>query len=298
MPDLSQWLVFGALALLAGGAVAWPLFHAQAADPQPDREGSALRHRISLEALLDVEADRRAGSLDDASYERERSEAETRAALTLAQVDAPPQVSTPAAARGDGRRAAAWLGAALAGALLVGFALPEPLSLAPRTVMNQPLADALAREAERQAEIQRLLAAFEADPRDPGVLSDLADAYLAGSSADDLQRGAVALQLLIAVDPENRSAYRRLITAYITAGDWTDAQAATDSYAIIAGPQEADIPFFRGLIAFRQGENAAAVRLFDEFLRLAPDDDRVSMVAGLRADAAGRLPGASPSPGS
>lgn len=303
MPDLLQWALLAALGLLAGAAIGWPLLRVRAAAPDPDadREARALRHRIALEGLLDVEADRRAGSLDDASYRRERAEAEERAALTLAQVDAldaPPDRPEPAGAPpGGGRRTAAWLGAGLAAALLVGFALPAPAGLSERTVVNQALADALAREAGRQADIQRLLTALEADSQDAEVLSDLADAYLAGSTTQDLQRAAVALQVLIAVEPQDRSAYRRLITAYLAAGDRTDAQAATDAYATFAGSEEPDIPFFRGLIAFRSGDSAAAVRHFDRFLLLAPDDDRAAMVTSLRAEAAGQLPGASPSPG-
>jgi cytochrome c-type biogenesis protein CcmH/NrfG len=246
---------------------------------------------------LAVEADRRAGSLDDAAYQRERAEAEERAALTLAEVEAPRQrPALPSTRSGGGRRPVAWLGAALTAALLVAFALPEPFSLAPQTVVNQGLADALAREAERQAEIQRLLTAVESNPDDPALYSDLADAYLAGSSAEDLQRAAVALQVVIGLDPQNRSAYRRLITAYIAAGDYADAQAATDSYAGFADPDEPDIPFYRGLIAFRTGEAAAAVRHFDRFLVLAPDDERAAMITSLRADAAGQLSSASPRP--
>lgn len=300
MPDLLQWALLAALGLLAGAAIGWPLLRVRAAAPDPDadREARALRHRIALEALLDVEADRRAGSLDDASYRRERADAEERATLTLAQLDAPPGLPEPESARPEGgRSAAAWLGAGLAAALLVGFALPAPAGLSERTVVNQALSDALAREADRQADIQRLLTALEADSQDAEVLSDLADAYLAGSTAQDLQRAAVALQVLIAVEPQDRSAYRRLITAYLAAGDRTDAQAATDAYATFAGSEEPDIPFFRGLIAFRSGDSAAAVRHFDRFLLLAPDDDRAAMVTSLRAEAAGQLPGASPSPG-
>ena len=56
--------------------------------------------------------------------------------------------------------------------------------------------------------------------------------------------------------------------------------------APIADADEPDIPFYRGLIAFRRGDNAAAVRQFDRFLELAPDDGRASMVSGLRAEAA------------
>jgi cytochrome c-type biogenesis protein CcmH len=303
MPDAVQWALLAGIGLATAAAIGWPLLRNRSSgtvsfDGRAEAEARALRHRIALEGLLDVEADRRAGSLDDASYQRERAEAEERAAQTLtAATEVGPSPALTPPTKGQGRRAAAWLGAALAAALLVGFALPAPAGLAERTVVNQALADALAREADRQAEIQRLLAELDADPRDAQVLSDLADAYLAGSSAEDLQRAAVALQVLLAVEPQNRSAYRRLITAYISAADWSDAKAATDSYATLAGPDEPDIPFFLGLIAFRQGDDAAALPHFDRFLELAPHDDRAPMVISLRAEAAGQLPASSVAPG-
>jgi cytochrome c-type biogenesis protein CcmI len=300
MPDLGAWLTFLAGGLLVAGAIAWPLLRSRSAsipfDTRAEGEAQALRHRVALDALLDVEADRRAGSLDDASYERERSEAEARAAETLQ-----PQVTTASAGvpgTGGSRRPLVLLGAFVALALVVGYALPGPIGLGQRTLVNQGLADARAREADRQAESQRLLTLLAADPRDAGVVSDLADAYLAGGSAKDLQQAAVALQLLLGLEPENHSAYRRLINAYIVTGYYDDAQATTDSYATIADADEPDIPFYRGLIAFRRGDNAAAVRLFDRFLELAPDDGRATMVSSLRAEAAGELPGTSAPPGS
>ena len=197
----------------------------------------------------------------------------------------------------DRRGRVAVLGALVALALLVGFALPGTIGLGQRTVVNQALADAMAQEADRQAEIQRLLDMFAADSHDAQVVSDLADAYLAGDSADDLQRAAVALQILLALQPENHSAYRRLINAYLATAYYDDAQATTDSYATIADPDEPDIPFYRGLIALRRGDNDTAVREFDRFLELAPDDGRAPMVSSLRAEAAGELPGASSAPG-
>jgi cytochrome c-type biogenesis protein CcmI len=300
MPDALQWLLFALVAAGTAVAVGWPLLRGVRSEPastaNPEAEARALRHRVALEGLLDVEADRRAGSLDDAAYQRERADAEERAAETLAEPEAP--VAAPARTNGNGRRAATWIGAGLAAALLVGFALPGPNGLGERTVVNQALADERAQEAARQATIQRLLTAFAANPQDRQVLSDLADAYLDGTSTEDLRRAATALQVLLAVDPRNRSAYQRLVTAYISAGDWKDAQAATESYAGITGEDEPDIPFFRGLIAFRQGQNDVALRHFDRFLALAPDDPRAAMIKSLRAQAAGELPGSSPSPGS
>jgi len=299
MPDLAQWALLAAIGLAVAAVLAWPLVRSWPSTPGPaahaDAEARALRHRVALEALLDVEADRRAGSLDDASYQRERGEAEARAAETLEP--APLHPSPPAPAAGKGRGMIAVLGAAVALALLVGFALPGAIGLGQRTIVNQPLADALAREADRQAEIQRLLGLLGANPGDVQVVSDLADAYLAGGSGRDLQQAALMLQLLLALEPENDSAYRRLITAYLVTADYDDAQATTDAYATFAGPDEPDIPFYRGVIAFRRGDNALAVREFDRFLALAPDDGRAPMVRGLRAQVAEALPGASAAPG-
>ena len=86
----------------------------------------------------------------------------------------------------------------------------------------------------------------------------------------------------------NASAYRRLITAYINAQDWTDARSALDAYAKFAADDEPDIPFFRGLIALRgDGDEAEAVRHLDRFLELAPHDPRAAMVLSLRERAAG-----------
>ena len=303
MPEVVQGLLLAGIALVTAVAVGWPLIRGRSGPVAPaaaesEVEARALRHRVALDALLDVEADRRAGSLDDASYVRERADAEARAAQTLTEPLDEKASPEPAAGRpAGGRRMVLWLAAALAVAVLVGFVLPAPLGLAERTVVNQALADELAQESARQAEIQRLLGALAADPQNPQVFSDLADAYLAGTSSADLQRAAVALQVLLGLEPKNESAYRRLVTAYISAADWADASGATDSYAAIAAPDEPDIPFFRGLIAFRQGDNGTATREFDRFLQLAPHDARASMVTSLRAEASGQLPGASASPG-
>ncbi len=299
MPDLGQWALLLILAALTAVAIGWPLRRgAPLPRPDLDTEGAELRHRVALEALHDVEADRRAGSLDDESYARQREEAEARAAASLAELEAARGGGPGPLAKPGGRRAVAWLAAVLGVLLLGGFALPAPIGLAERTVVDQALADAQAKEKARLADIQRLLNELAANPRDTNVLSGLADAYLAGSTVEELRRAAVALQVLLSLDPQNRSAYRRLVTAYITADDWADARAATDSYAKVA-PDEPDIPFFRGLIALRgDSDTAEAIRQFDRFLQLAPDDPRAAMVRSLRADAAGELSGASPSSGS
>jgi cytochrome c-type biogenesis protein CcmH len=184
------------------------------------------------------------------------------------------------------RRAAAAVAIGLVILLAIGLALPEPYGLAAETVVNQPLAEAEAAEAERQAEIEQLLAAVVADPDDRDALSDLADAYLAGSNAEDLQRAALVLLTLIGMDSDDPEPYGRLITAYIRAGAWIDAANATDALAELT-PESADVPFFRGLIAWRGEQDAeSAIAAFDQFLANAPDDPRVPMIRALRAEAA------------
>jgi cytochrome c-type biogenesis protein CcmH len=184
------------------------------------------------------------------------------------------------------RRALAGVAIGLVIALAVGYLLPEPYSLAAETVVNQPLAEAQAAEAARQVEIQRLLAVVAANPEDRAALSDLADAYLAGATAEDLQAGAQLLLALISLEPDDPDPYARLITAYFRAEDWVNAEAATDALAEL-DPDSADIPFFRGLIAWQGHRDAeAALDAFDQFLAQAPDDPRVPMIRALRSEAA------------
>jgi cytochrome c-type biogenesis protein CcmH len=188
--------------------------------------------------------------------------------------------------RAAARRLAVGAAATLVALLGIGFLLPEPYSLAAETVVNQPLAEAHAEEAARQAEIERLLALIAAEPTDTASLSDLADAYLAGPAAEDLQRAASILLFLIGLEPDDPDPYARIISAYIRASDWIDAAAATDALAEVV-PDSPDVPFFRGLIAWRgYGDAATALDAFDTFLEIAPDDPRVSMIRALRQQAA------------
>lgn len=255
-------------------------------------EGVLIRRRIAIEALHDIEIDRRAGSLASDDYLRVRHEAELRAAAAVAEFDRPapePPAATPEPRTQVGRRSALALAAVLVAVLVVGYLLPPPMSLANGTVVNEPLAAALEAEREREDQIRRLTAALADAPRDVATLERLADLYLAGSGEEDLVRAAYVLLAIIGLDPANEDAHAQLATAYIRAGDYENAEAATDAVERLA-PGSPDVPFFRGLIAL--GGNAdpdVAVEAFDRFLRLAPDDPRVPMVRGLRSEAASQL---------
>ena len=314
MPDLGLLVLTMVLAALAAGFIVLPLARpapgdAPRSEPGADLEALAVRHRIAVESLRDVEADHRAGIQDEAGYLAQRAEAEERAALTLAALEAArerqeagaagPRATTPTTGR-DPRgsiRVLAIVAGALVLLLMAGTLLPAPLSLANGTVVDQQLAAAQAAEQQRLAEIDRLRGLLASNPRDAASLVELANLYLSGGSATDRTTAAQLLLFAIQLEPKNADAYRLLITAYISAGDYPDATAATDAFAKVV-PGSADVSFFRGLIALQgSGDRAAAVRWFDAFLAAAPDDPRAAMVRSLRAEAAGELPGASRVPG-
>ena len=270
--------------LVAGAAVLAPLWRPTAV-AVPDDDAAALRHRVALEALRDVEADRRAGSLDDAAYAAQLADAEGRAAETRAALDRGGGHS-PAPAPGSARRT--WplvIAATIAGVLIIGSLVPAT-GIASRTVIDEALAAAEAAQLAREHRIEELTAALAEDPTDTGVLSELADAYLAGSSGADLVAAASALQLLIALEPERADAYERIMSAYLRAGDGANARAAHDAYLALRTADPAEAAFFDGLIALRgEGDPAGAAEAFDRFLELAPDDPRAEMVQALRDDA-------------
>jgi cytochrome c-type biogenesis protein CcmI len=282
MPDL----VILALALLAAGIVVLaPLRGRTQVTKDDDREAAELRHRVALESLRDVEADRRSGSLDDAAYATQLAEAEGRAVETRRALEAV-QASTPAATDGTQRRGAI-VAAAVIGALLVGgWAVPAS-GLANRTEINEALAAAEAAEGARQDRIRALTEELAAAPDDAELLSELADAFLAGQDREDLSRAVVLLQALLAVDPERPDAYERMISAYLRAGDAVNARAAHDSYAEQSFADPVELAFLDGLIARAEGADERAVAAFERFLELAPDDPRADMIQGLRDEAAG-----------
>lgn len=271
--------------VVAGALVLWPL---RRASPQPspaEDDAAILRHRVALEALRDVETDRRAGSLDDAAYADQLARAEERAAMTEAELGHPP-AAVPMPASRIGRRSAV-LAAGLIGLSLIAGSLVPGSGIAARTVVNEGLAAARAAETDRQARIEALRDALASDPRDTAALSSLADAHLEGTSGDDLVRAAVALQLLIALEPERADAYERIMGAYLRAGDHANARAAHDAYVRLATADPVEVAFYDGLIALRgEGDADRALAAFERFLELAPGDPRAAMIRGLRDEAA------------
>ncbi len=282
MPEVA--LVIVGLAV-AGAFVLAPLRQAPTGVALDD-EADAIRHRVALEALRDVESDHAAGLSDEVTHAVQLAEAEAEAAATRTALESHHRPARPRVSlRGQPVALAA---AGVIGVLLAAGSLVPAIGLANATVVNQPLADARAAESARQARIGELLDVIAADPTDADALSDLADAYLGGSTSDDLARAAAALQLLINADPQRADAYERLMSAYLRAGDAANARAVHDSYAEITTADPVELAFFDGIIALRgENDHERALAAFGRFLELAPDDPRAGMIRSLRDDAEG-----------
>ncbi|MGH2416848.1 MAG: tetratricopeptide repeat protein, partial [Candidatus Limnocylindria bacterium] len=180
-------------------------------------------------------------------------------------------------------RVAAFAAAGLIGVGLLGGSLVPAAGIGNSTEIDQALADAQTAESARQDRIDVLRRRLAERPDDPATISSLADEYLAGSSRDDLVSAAVSLQLLIALEPERADAFERIMSAYLRAGDASNARAAHDSYAALDTADPVEVAFYDGLIALR-GENdaEAAGAAFDRFLEIAPQDPRADMIRALR----------------
>ena len=280
-------LLFAAVAILAAVFVAMPILledpeHRAPRLPEEDRDALALRHRIAIEGLRDVEADHRSGSLDETAYHAERALAQERAVATRAALDATP--APPEAQRGrDARLLVGGVGIVLGVLLAGGVLLGLPANLANATVTNQALADRIAQEDARQSRITELLGQLRVDPEDVDTLTELADLYLASGTQADRNAAQPLLLLLAALEPDDTDAFEKLARAYLQSGQPDDAAAVVDRIEAI-DPASVEIPFFRGLIARQRGDDAAARAAFEAFLQAAPDDARGSMVRGLIAE--------------
>jgi cytochrome c-type biogenesis protein CcmH len=280
MPEV-VWLVL-ALALAAAWVLG-PILRSGRPGPLEDdaAQAVAVRHRVVLETLRDLEADRRAGTLDEAAYLEAVAEAEARGVATAA---VPESAAAPAVR--DGRPAALAAAAAIAALLIAGSVVPAS-GVANATVVNEALAAQQSAEEARQGRIAAALRDLSDDPRDADTLSDLADAYLEDPTGEDLALAVEVLQAVITLEPERADAYERIVAAYLRAGDGPNARAALRSYAEVPTADAAELAFLDGLVALRlEDDRDAAVAAFDRFLDGAPDDPRAEMVRGLRAEAA------------
>ena len=276
-------------AMLVAFAAALPLRSAPRGRPGRRRRARRrlLRHRVALETLRDVEADRRAGSLDDATYAEQLAAAEARAAITRAALDDPQRRpacrrrAAPARRRG---RSSARAAAAVIGALLVvGSALPAT-GIANGVVaeLRPPVAEAA--ESARRDRIDELLGrpppTLATRPRCRRWQTNTSGRVERGGPRRSGRRAA-------GIDRDRARPRRRVRADHRCVSPRRrpkNARSVPTSYEALEAADPVEVAFFDGLIALREGESAAAaapsIASSSSF-----DDPRASMVRGLRDEA-------------
>jgi tetratricopeptide (TPR) repeat protein len=243
----------------------------------PDEKSELERERdFLLKSLDDLEAERAAGNIDDASYSELHDDYTARAAATIRAlrdgVDA-----RPVAPSVSWRRRGLVIGGIVAFAVVAAIALAAALGarLPGQTSSgNQP---AVAPSAgERKARLQE---AVDKNPNDPQARLALARfleqsgdtveslkqydkaAEIAPDNADALAN-AGRLRFIVAGQVPSTDAQKQLVT---------DAKTYLDR-AVEADPNNADARYYRGVLLLDGfGQVDAAIGEFQRYLVLAPD---------------------------
>ncbi len=153
-------------------------------------------------------------------------------------------------------------------------ALPEELAVREAFAINV-LAEAEQRLARGDAAAV-LMSVARVDRADPGNVDAIrlrGHALLAlgkaGESADAFER-------VVRLRPRSSEAVLNLSSARLEAGQLREARAAIDEFAAAGGALDADLHYNRGCVLLRQSDYAAAVREFEDALRLRPGDAAAS----------------------
>ncbi|HMF03663.1 MAG TPA: tetratricopeptide repeat protein [Acidimicrobiia bacterium] len=243
----------------------------------PDEKGELERERdFLLKSLDDLETERAAGNIDDASYTELHDDYTARAAATIRAlrdgVDArpgPPPV--PLRRRGlvVGGIVAFAVVAAVALAAALGARLPGQTSSG-----NQPTA--APSSGERKARLQE---AADKNPNDPQA--GLAFARFLEESGDTVE-SLKQYDKVVAVAPDNADALanagrlRFIVAGQVPSPDAQrqlvgDARTLLDR-AVQADPNNADARYYRGVLLLDGfGQVDAAIGEFQRYLVLAPD---------------------------
>jgi cytochrome c-type biogenesis protein CcmH/NrfG len=244
----------------------------------PDEKGELERERdFLLKSLDDLENERAAGNIDDASYTELHDDYTARAAATIRAlrdgVDARP-VAPPV----PWRRRGLVIGGIVAFAVLAAVSLAAALGarLPGQTSSGNQPATAAPSTGERKA---RLQAAADKSPDDPqphlalaSFLEESGDTVaslkeydkvvqIAPDNADALAN-AGRLRFIVAGQVPSPDAQRQLVG---------DARSLLDR-AVEADPNNADARYYRGVLLLDGfGQVDAAIGEFQRYLVLAPD---------------------------
>ena len=239
-----------------------PLHDAQSHDPQHEEHESLEAERdFLLRSLDDLDANRAAGDIDDATYDRLHADYTARAAAVIRAlrdgVD-----SRPEPTRASKRRRLAVVSALVAFAVVASVALAAGLGarLPGQSVTgNTPASSSDSREASFQAAVAQR-------PNDPQVHLAYARFLLGAQRYADALKQYDATAALDPKDAESR-AYGGWIV-YL-AGLTDEAMTRLDA-AVAADPGYPDAHFFRGMVLYRgRNDPCGAVPEFQRYLATA-----------------------------
>ena len=263
----------------------------------PEDQGELERERdFLLKSLDDLETERAAGNIDDASYTELHDDYTARAAATIRAlrdgVDARPTAP-----------AVPWRRRGLVVAGIVAFAVLAAVSLAaalgarlPGQTSSGNAPQASPSSGERKA---RLQAAAEQSPNDPQPRLALAR-FLeeSGDTVESLKEYDKAVEIA----PDNVDALANAgRLRFIVAGQVPSAEARQQlvttartllDRAVQADPNQADAHYYRGvLLADGFGEVDGAIAEFQRYLVLAPDGQFATQARNALAAAVEQPPG-------
>jgi cytochrome c-type biogenesis protein CcmH len=232
-------------------------------------------------SLDDLEAERAAGNIDDATYERLHSDYTARAAASLrAGTGGPPEPPDPAtvAPPVSTRRRVLTVGGIVAFGVIVAIVLTSALGGRMPGQTGSGNTDTVS-QAERQATLER---AIRETPDDPQAHLALARFLMA---REQYPEAFAEFASVTTIDPNIAEAQAYSGWLLYLAGRIDDAIVRLDA-AIAADETYPDAHFFKGVALFRGKSDAAgAIPQFQRYLTLVPDSPLSDQVRGLLAEA-------------
>ena len=163
------------------------------------------------------------------------------------------------------------------GAVGVYFKVGTPLALNPDNLRPRP---------DPEVMVARLQAKMDANPNDPQGWMLLGRAYMMLNRPVDAVKAYDHILPEVKQDPQLTAAYAEALAA---SGDIKRAQAWIDA-AMKRGSNDPQILFLAGGLAFAQGDNAKAIRFWEQVLqRFPPGSDEAKFVQENIAEANMRL---------
>ncbi len=164
------------------------------------------------------------------------------------------------------------------GAVGVYFQVGAPLALNPDNLQPRP---------DPEVMVARLQAKMDANPNDPQGWVLLGRAYLILNRPADAIKAYDHILPQVKQDPQLTAAY---VEALAASGDMKRAQAWLDAALKRGGGNDPQLVFLAGGLAFAQGDNAKAIRYWQQVLKaFPPGSDEAKFVQENIAEAKARV---------